>query len=89
MLSYDRDHDPYYPSCIYMHILHILAHCFIQFGSTDLFDRWVVQPTITEQANNQTHEFAQAGLPGAIGSMDATQPCCSGACQLQAETVAP
>jgi hypothetical protein len=47
-------------------------HCFIQFGSTDLFDQWVVQPTISEQANNQTHEFAQAGLPGAIGSMDAT-----------------
>ena len=47
-------------------------HRFIQFGSTDLFDRWVVQPTVNEQANSQTHEFAQAGLPGAIGSMDAT-----------------
>ena len=53
-------------------VIRCFFHRFIQFGSTDLFDRWVVQPTVNEQANSQTHEFAQAGLPGAIGSMDAT-----------------
>jgi hypothetical protein len=31
-----------------------------------------IQPTTLEEANQNSHEFANSGLPGAIGSMDAT-----------------
>ena len=53
-------------------VIRLFFHRFIEFGSTELFDRWVIQPTIFEHANSQTHEYTKAGLPGAIGSMDAT-----------------
>lgn len=36
------------------------------------FDKFVQTPTILDEVNNHNHEFVRAGLPGAIGSMDAT-----------------
>jgi hypothetical protein len=45
---------------------------FIEFGSTVLFTRYVVPPVTAADAEEHSHEFGIAGLPGAIGSMDAT-----------------
>ena len=53
-------------------VIRCFFHCFITFGSTELFQRWVVEPTTLEEAYHNSHEFQNSGLPGAIGSMDAT-----------------
>ena len=45
---------------------------FIEYGSTVLYDRYVVSPTTAEDAVRHMHEMTIAGLSGAIGSMDAT-----------------
>ena len=47
-------------------------HKFIEFGSTTLYEKYVVFPTTFEEAKKHMHEFAIAGLPGAMGSTDAT-----------------
>lgn len=47
-------------------------HKFIEYGSTTLFERYVVAPKTPEDAKQHNYEFEMAGLPGAIGSMDAT-----------------
>jgi len=47
-------------------------HQFIQFGSVTLFQQCVTPPLDLCAARAQEHEFCQAGLPGCIGSMDAT-----------------
>ena len=47
-------------------------HVFIEFGSTKLFKRYVVAPASKEQAQTHQHEFHQAGMPGCVGSTDAT-----------------
>jgi hypothetical protein len=47
-------------------------HCFIDVGSTFLYQKYVVVPTNPEQAANHTHEMNIAGFPGCIGSTDAT-----------------
>ena len=50
----------------------VFLHAFIEFGSTALFDKYVVAPTISAEANEIQKDFEDAGLPGCIGSMDAT-----------------
>jgi hypothetical protein len=45
-------------------------HTFVKFGSTILFDRYVRMPTNKEEAVSP--EYHQAGLPGCVGSMDAS-----------------
>ena len=42
------------------------------FGSTELYKKFVVTPTRAEDAAHHTEEYKQAGLPGCVGSMDAT-----------------
>ena len=53
-------------------IVRVFFHCFIEFGSTFLYHKYVVAPSTAEEASAQSHEYAQAGLPGCIGSSDAT-----------------
>jgi hypothetical protein len=48
-------------------------HRFIEFGSTVLYQRFVVAPKRADDAKQHTPEYEKAGLPGCIGSMDATR----------------
>ena len=52
--------------------LRLFLHKFLEYGSTTLYKKYVTQPLSTDELHNCAHEFAQAGLPGAIGSTDAT-----------------
>ncbi len=47
-------------------------HVFIKFGSTVLFDKHVCMPTNAEEAADHMSEYFIAGLPGCVGSADAT-----------------
>ena len=47
-------------------------HVFIEFGSTCLFNEYVVAPASAEMAETHQHEFREAGMPGCVGSTDAT-----------------
>ena len=42
------------------------------FGSTELYEKFVITPNRAEEAAYHTEEYRQAGLPGCVGSMDAT-----------------
>jgi len=53
-------------------VIRVFFHKFIEFGSTTLFNRFVIVPSTVEEAQKQSHEYEVAGLPGAIGSMDST-----------------
>lgn len=48
-------------------------HKFIFFGTTILFDKWVKHSISLEDAENFVHKYGQAGFPGYISSMNATQ----------------
>jgi hypothetical protein len=50
----------------------VFFHVFIYFGRTTLFDRYVVSPSTSADAEDHRHEFDLAGLPGCVGSLDAT-----------------
>ena len=41
---------------------------FIQFGSTELYQKWVITPVDSLEANLNMHEYSQAGFPGCVGS---------------------
>ena len=47
-------------------------HVFIQFGSSELYQKWVMTPVNSSEANSNMHEYRQAGFPGCIGSCDCT-----------------
>ena len=47
-------------------------HQFIMIGSTVLYEKYVKAPQTKEEVEQHMHEFAQAGLPGAFASTDAT-----------------
>ena len=53
-------------------IVRVFFHRFIEFGSTFLYHKYVVAPSTAEEASVHSHEYAQAGLPGCVGSSDAT-----------------
>ena len=54
-------------------VCRVFFHTFIEYGSTILFDRYVLTPeNVEDAAKRHEYEFRIAGLPGAIGSMDAT-----------------
>ena len=51
---------------------HPFLHKFIHFGSTRLYDEYVITPSQSNQdTTTHQHEFAQAGCHGGIGSTDA------------------
>ena len=45
---------------------------FIQFGSTALYQKWVITPADSTAANAKMHEYSQAKFPGCVGSCDCT-----------------
>jgi hypothetical protein len=47
-------------------------HTYITWGATELFERYVTLPTKTEDIIESSSEYAKAGLPGCVGSQDAT-----------------
>jgi hypothetical protein len=47
-------------------------HVFIHFGSTYLFTTYVSVPATVAEAETHMNEMTEAGLHGAVGSMDAT-----------------
>jgi DDE superfamily endonuclease len=53
-------------------VIRCFLHKFLDFGSTVLFTKYVVAPTTAEGVEHHTREYAKAGLPGCVGSMDAT-----------------
>jgi hypothetical protein len=53
-------------------VIRCFLHKFLDFGSTVLFTKYVVAPTTAEGVEHHTQEYAKAGLPGWVGSMDAT-----------------
>lgn len=46
---------------------------FIEFGSTTFYKKHVNTPIKVEEATTHMREFAEAGFPGCIGSIDCTQ----------------
>ena len=57
---------------INLEIIRLFIHQFIEFGSTTLYEKYVTAPQVTAELDDCAHEFARAGLPGDIGSTDAT-----------------
>jgi len=53
-------------------VIRTFFHKFIEWGSTCLFSRFVTAPKDLATARAQEHEFSLAGMPGCVGSMDAT-----------------
>ena len=47
-------------------------HVFIDWGSTVLFDKYVIAPSNADEAKIHEKEMALAGFPGSVGSGDAT-----------------
>ncbi|KAG7342481.1 DDE superfamily endonuclease [Nitzschia inconspicua] len=56
--------------------IRVFFHRYIEFGSTTLFQKYVLAPTTLEHANQQGNEYAMAVLAGAVGSMDAPHVLC-------------
>lgn len=53
-------------------VIRVFLHRFISFGSTILYEKYVVAPSTSEEASAHSIEYCKAGLPGCIGSTDAT-----------------
>jgi hypothetical protein len=47
-------------------------HCFVEFGSTVLYEKYVLTPDNVNEAKTHMREFDEAGFPGCVGSSDAT-----------------
>jgi len=50
----------------------VFFHAFIDFGSDFLYNKHVITPSNYHNATTHMEEFTEAGLPGAVGSTDAT-----------------
>lgn len=50
----------------------VFFHAFIDFGSTTLYDRYVIAPTTAEESKRHMKEFEKAGFHGCPGSSDCT-----------------
>ena len=53
-------------------VIRAFFHKFIDFGSEELYKKWVVPPKTLEEAYSLSYEYELAGFPGCIGSMDGT-----------------
>jgi hypothetical protein len=47
-------------------------HRFVEFGSTVLYEKYVLTPHNIDEANTHMREFEESGFPGCVGSSDAT-----------------
>ena len=45
---------------------------FVEFGSTVLYEKYVLTPDNVNEAKTNMREFKEAGFPGCVGSSDAT-----------------
>ena len=52
--------------------IRIFIHRFIEFGSDTLYNKYVKTPATLDEIIDCASEYAMAGLPGSIGSTDAT-----------------
>ena len=52
--------------------IRLFINKFIEFGSTTLFEQFVMKPGNKNELDDCNNEFRLAGLPGCIGSTDAT-----------------
>ena len=59
-------------TCISYKTICAFIHRFIEWGSTELYEEYVVAPIKKEELDDCSAEFKLAGLPGCIGSTDAT-----------------
>jgi hypothetical protein len=50
----------------------VFLHDFVKIGATVLFEKYVVMPTTRDLAETCMREYEEAGMPGALGSGDAT-----------------
>jgi len=50
----------------------VFFHRFIEFGSTTLFTEWICKPSTPEEVTDCIFDYAQAGFPGCLGSVDST-----------------
>ena len=47
-------------------------HRFIKFGSTVLYEKYVLTPVFVNKTKTHMREFEESGFPGCVGSSDAT-----------------
>ena len=59
-------------TAISLHVIRDFFHRFLEYGSTVLYNLYVVAPTTCEEAQVNMKEYQLAGFPGAVGSTDAT-----------------
>lgn len=59
-------------TCIGEEVIRRFLHKFLRYGSTELYKRYVISPSTEEEARHHMAEYMDAGLPGAVGSTDAT-----------------
>ena len=59
-------------ACIGQESMRRFLHTFLKFGSTVLYQRYVLTPSCAEEAFEHMAEYTDAGFPGAVGSTDAT-----------------
>ncbi len=50
----------------------VFFHHFVEFGSTVLYEKYVIAPVHLDEARSNMKEFEEAGFPGCIGSTDCT-----------------
>jgi hypothetical protein len=46
--------------------------CFVEFGSTVLYEKYILTPVFINEAKTHMREFEEASFPGCVGSSDAT-----------------
>ena len=59
-------------TCISQEVIRVFLHKFLTFGSTVLYQRYVLTPSCAEEAHQHMAEYSDAGFPGAVGSTDVT-----------------
>jgi len=59
-------------ACIGGEVIRRFLHKFLRYGSTELYKRYVISPSTEDEARHHMAEYMDAGLPGAVGSTDAT-----------------
>ena len=55
-----------------LEVVRNFLHTFLDYGSTELYDKYSRSPATSRQAHGHMAEYGLAGLPGAVGSTDAT-----------------
>ena len=63
----------------------VFLHCFLEYGSTILYKKWVLNPSLNANVNELEKLFRLAGFNGCIGSSDATHVgmlCCTSWAQI-------